>query len=199
MSQAYIGAIKHHCPNASLVIDRFHLVKALNEAVDEVRKEEWRALDTEGRKAIKGLRWLLAMRSDNRTEENTKFINSLRNSNRRIYRASILKDEFEQFWEFSDLESAEKYLKSWMTSALLSRIPSLRKFVKTLRNHLDHVLTFIERNLTNAVGEGLNRVIKIIKNRASGYRGLDNFADMIFLTVGDLDIPARIPSDLRTL
>ncbi len=199
MSQAYIGAIKHHCPNASLVIDRFHLVKALNEAVDEVRKEEWRALDKEGRKAIKGLRWLLAMRSDNRSEEDTKFIKSLRNSNRRIYRASILKDEFDKFWDFVDPESAEKYLKRWMTSALLSRIPSLRKFVNTLRRHFDNVLTYIDRNLTNAVGEGLNRVIKIVKNRASGYRGLDNFADMIFLTVGDLDIPAQIPSNLRKL
>jgi transposase len=199
MSQAYIGAIKHHCPNASLVIDRFHLVKALNEAVDEVRKEEWRTLDTDGRKAIKGLRWLLAMRSDSRTKGNTRFLNNLRNSNRRIHRAWVLKDEFEHFWNYSYRGSAEKFLKGWMTTALKSRIPSLRKFVNTLRNHLDHVLTFIDRNLTNAVAEGLNRVIKIVKNRASGYRGLDNFADMIYLTVGDLDIPAQIPSNLRTL
>ncbi len=68
MSQAYIRAIEDHCPNAKLVIDCFHVIKALNEAVDEVRKEQWRALDTKGRKAIKGLRWLLAMYSDNRTK-----------------------------------------------------------------------------------------------------------------------------------
>ena len=54
MSPAYIGAITHHCPNVTLVIDRFHLVKALNQAVDEVRKEQWRALDTQGRKANQG-------------------------------------------------------------------------------------------------------------------------------------------------
>ena len=41
MSPAYIGAITHHCPKVTLVIDRFHLVKALNQAVDEVRKEQW--------------------------------------------------------------------------------------------------------------------------------------------------------------
>jgi transposase len=61
MSKAYTEAIKHHCPNVKLVIDRFHIVKALNEAVDEVRKEEWRLLDVDGRKAVKGLRWLLGM------------------------------------------------------------------------------------------------------------------------------------------
>ena len=199
MSRAYTEAIKHHCPNATLVIDRFHVVKALNEAVDEVRKEEWRALDAEGRKAIKGLRWLLSMHSRNRTKGHTRFLNRLRNSNRRIHRAWVLKDEFEHFWNYSYRASAEKFLKSWMTAALRSRIPTLRQFVGTLRNHFDNIVAFIDRNLTNAVGEGLNRIVKIVKNRASGYRNLDNFADMIYLTVGDLDIPAQIPSALRTL
>ncbi|MCU7905812.1 MAG: transposase [Candidatus Thiodiazotropha sp. (ex Epidulcina cf. delphinae)] len=134
-----------------------------------------------------------------RPKGNTRFLNELRNSNRRIHRAWVLKDEFEHFWNYSYRGSVEKFLKGWMTTVLKSCIPSLRKFVNTLRKHLDHVLTFIDRSLTNAVGEGLNRVIKIVKNRASGYRGLDNFADMIYLTVGDLDIPAQIPSNLRTL
>ena len=86
-----------------------------------------------------------------------------------------------------------------MTAALRSRLPTLRTFVGTLRSHLPHILAFIDRPLTNAVGEGLNRIVKIVKNRASGYRHLDHFADMIYLTVGDLDIPAHVPSQLRTL
>ena len=199
MSRAYTEAIKHHCPNATLVIDRFHLVKALNEAVDEVRKEQWRALDTEGRRAIKGLRWLLGMHSRNRTKGHTRFLNSLRNANRRIHRAWVLKDEFEHFWHYSYRGAAEKFLRRWITAALRSRIPSLRQFVTTLRNHFDNILAFVDRNLTNAVGEGLNRIVKIVKNRASGYRNLQSFADMIYLIVGDLDIPAQIPSHLRTL
>ena len=199
ISPAYIGAITHHCPNVRLVIDRFHLVKALNQAVDEVRKEQWRALDTQGRKAIKGLRWLLSRHSRHRTKGHTRFLNSLRNSNRRIHRAWVLKDEFEQFWDYRYPAAAKKFLRRWMTAALRSRIPTLRTFVGTLRTHLVHIMAFIDRPLTNAVGEGLNRLIKIVKNRASGYRHLDCFADMIYLTVGDLDIPAHIPSQLRTL
>ena len=199
MSRAYTEAIKHHCPNATLVIDRFHVQKALNQAVDEVRKDEWRALDTEGRKAIKGLRWLLSMHSRNRSKCQSHFLYKLRNSNRRIHRAWVLKDEFEHFWNYRYRGSAEKFLKRWITSALRSRIPSLRKFVGTLRSHFENILAFIDRNLTNAVGEGLNRIVKIVKNRASGYRNLEHFSDMIYLTVGDLDIPAHIPSGLRTL
>lgn len=199
MSRAYTEAIQHHCPNATLVIDRFHVVKALNEAVDEVRKEQWRALDTRGRKAIKGLRWLLALHSAHRTKGHTRFLNQLRTANRRIHRAWVLKDEFEHFWTYNHRTWAEKFLKRWTTTALKSRIPSLRRFVTTLRKHQEHILAYIDRNLSNAVAEGLNRLIKIVKNRASGYRRLEPFADIIYLTVGDLDIPAQIPSDLRTL
>jgi transposase len=107
--------------------------------------------------------------------------------------------EFEHFWNYRYRASAEKFLKRWITTALRSRIPSLRKFVATLRNHFENILAFVDRNLTNAVGEGLNRIVKIVKNRASGYRNLDSFADLIYLTVGDHDIPAHIPSQLRTL
>jgi len=199
MSRAYTEAIKHHCPNATLVIDRFHVVKALNEAVDAVRKEEWRSLEGDERKAIKGLRWLLGMHSRNRTKGHTRMLNKLRSSNRRIHRAWVLKDEFEHFWNYSYVGAARSFLKRWTTTALRSRIPSLRKFVATLKEHQENIISFVERPLTNAVGEGINRIIKIVKNRASGFRTLESFADLIFLTVGDLDIPAQIPSRLRTL
>jgi transposase len=199
MSLAYTEAIKHHCPNATLVIDRFHVVKALNEAVDAVRKEEWRSMEGDQRKTVKGLRWILGMHSRNRSKSQTHILNKLRNSNRRIHRAWVLKDEFEHFWNFTYVGAAENFLKSWMTSALKSRLPSLRKFVGTLKFHRPNILAFVKRPLTNAVGEGLNRIIKIVKNRASGFRTLEAFTDIIFLTLGDLDIPARIPSGLRTL
>ena len=119
MSPAYIGAITHHCPHVTLVIDRFHLVKALNQAVDEVRKEQWRALDTQGRKAIKGLRWLLSRHSRHRTKGHTRFLNNLRNSNRRIHRAWVLKDEFEHFWDYRYPASAKKLGLSGFPNAIL--------------------------------------------------------------------------------
>jgi transposase len=199
MSLAYTEAIKAHCPNATLVIDRFHVVKALNEAVDEVRKEQWRELGTEQRKAIKGLRWLLGMSSVTRTKGHTRTLNRLARGNRRIYRAWVLKDEFEHFWSYRYAGRATTFLKRWMTKALKSRLPSMREFVNTLRQHQENILTYIERSLTNAVAEGINRVVKIAKNRASGFRGLHNFADIIYLIVGDLDIPDQIPSTLKVL
>jgi transposase len=199
MSQAYIGAIEDHCPNAKLVLDRFHIVKALNEALDEVRKEQWRNASADERKALKGLRWLLFKHSANRSKEDSRILNILKKGNRRIHRAWVLKDEFERFWEFKAPWAAERFLKNWTTTALKSRLEPLRKFVKTIRNNSHRLLPFIESRLTNATAEGLNRIIKMTKNRASGFRSLQAFSDMIFLTVGDVDIPAQIPARFRTI
>ena len=199
MSQAYIGAIETHCPNAQLVIDRFHLVKKLNEAVDEVRKEQWREASVDERKALKGLRWLLFKHSSTRSKRQTRILNQLRKGNRRIHRAWILKDEFEQFWDYKASWAAERFLKRWTTTALKSRLKPIRDFVKTIREHWHRIIPFIESRITNAIAEGLNRIIKIVKNRASGFRTLQAFTDMIFLSVGDVDIPAQIPEDFRTL
>ncbi|MEA3347243.1 MAG: ISL3 family transposase [Candidatus Auribacterota bacterium] len=201
MSRAYINAIKKHCPNAKLVLDHFHITKALNNALDEVRKEEWRKLKQHDKKqgrTIKGLRWLLFRHANNRTKSDTRVLNQLKTSNRHIYRAWILKDEFAQFWCFSYAGAARTFAKKWMTAAAKSRLEPYRKFAVMLREHFEDIITYIGSRLTNAVGEGLNRIVRIVKNRASGFFGLEAFQDMIFLTVGDLDIPAQIPKKFDT-
>ena len=199
MSDAYIGAITTHCPNAALVLDRFHIVKALNGAVDEVRKEQWREANVNGRKALKGLRWLLYRHSSTRSRKDTRTLRALDKGNRRIYRAWCLKDEFERFWNYNARWAAERFLKGWMTAVRRSRLEPMKKFVETVQRHYDGILAFIDTGLTNAIAEGLNRIVKIVKNRASGFRTLDAFADMIYLTAGDVDIPAHIPSKFRTV
>jgi len=86
-----------------------------------------------------------------------------------------------------------------MTSTLRSGVASMRRVVGTLKTHFDNILAFVEHDLINAVAEGLNRIIKIVKNRASGYRNWDGFTDIIYLVVGDFNIPAHVPRNLRAL
>ena len=199
MSETYIGAIKDHCSNARLVLDRFHIAKALNEAMDEVRKEEWRKASGAERKALKGLRWILFRHPSNRTREDKRILEMTRRGNRRIYRSSVLKDEFDLFWNYKAEWAARRFLKGWCTTALKSRLEPIRKFVFTLRKHVENIITFIPSRLTNAVAEGLNRIIRMVKNRASGFRTVEAFIDLIYLTIGDVDIPAQIPVRFRTI
>lgn len=198
MSETYIGAINDHCPNAKLVLDRFHIVKALSDAMDEVRKEEWRQVSGVERKALKGLRWILFKHPSNRTPDDKRALDIVRRSNHRIHRASVLKDEFDLFWDYKSEWAARRFLKGWCTTALKSRLAPIRDFVSTLRKHIENIITFIPSRLTNAVAEGLNRVIRIVKNRASGFRSVQAFIDLIYLTIGDLDIPGQIPNRFRT-
>jgi transposase len=149
MSRAYLESVNDYCPNAILVIDKFHIVKALNNAVDELRKEEWRTLEGEEKKAMKGLRWLLFKHSRNRTKAQTRLLNRLKTSNRRIHRAWVLKDEFESFWNYHYTGSAEKFLRGWMTAVRRSRLKPLKDFVKTLENHWDNIISFIQTRITN--------------------------------------------------
>jgi len=143
MSETYIGAIEDHCPNVTLVLDRFHIVKTLNEAVDAVRKEAWRKASVDERKVLKGLRWLLFMPSSNRSKKDSRILNALYKGNRHIHRAWVLKDEFEQFWNYRAPWAAERFLKRWMTTALKSHLEPIQKFVKTLKRHKPRILPFI--------------------------------------------------------
>ena len=199
MSETFINAIKKHCPNAQLVLDRFHIVKALNEAMDEVRKEQWRKASKDERQALKGLRWLLFKHVSRRSPEDHALIEQLKRGNHRIHRACVLKDEFNLFWDFSDKDQAKGFLKRWGTTALKSRLEPIRKFVHTIRKHSEDIITFVESRLTNAAAEGMNRIIGIVRNRASGFRSVEAFINLIYLVLGDVDIPAHIPSKFRTL
>lgn len=69
----------------------------------------------------------------------------------------------------------------------------------TVRRYQRAIVAYCDTRLTNAIGEGLNRIAKIVKNRASGFRDLPPFADLIYLSIGDVDIPAQIPSRFRTV
>ncbi len=199
MSDAYINGIKAHCPNVKLVLDRFHIVKALNEALDDVRKEEWRKLSGKNKKAMKGLRWLLYRHSTTRSKEETQRLKELKKSNNRIYRAWILKDEFEKFWEYLYTGSSKKFVTAWITRVMRSKIDSMKRFARTIRKNFDSIVTFTEGQISNATAEGINRILKIIKNRASGFRNVNSFIDMIFLVKGDLDILAQIPNEFRKM
>ena len=121
------------------------------------------------------------------------------NGNRRIYRAWVLSDEFEQFWDFKDQTKAEVFLDNWCKTANRSRLEPIKDFVKTIKKHKHRLLPFVDNRLTNAIAEGLNRIIKIVKNRASGFRTLDAFSDMIYLTVGDMDISGQIPARFQAI
>jgi transposase len=101
--------------------------------------------------------------------------------------------------QFPVYHPRQRVAVNWCAVAMKSRLEPVRDLVKMLRKHLQRVLPFIDKALTKAKAEGLNRIVRIVKNRASGFRSLPAFIEMIFLTVGNLDLPAQIPRKFRTV
>ena len=98
-------------------------------------------------------------------------LGTLERANRRIDKTWGLKDVFELFWESRVSWAAERFLKSWSTSAIRSRVEFLREFPQMLGQHLSGVLDSVNIRLTNTVAEGLRQIVRIVSNRRIPHTG----------------------------
>ena len=140
MWAAYAKLVREHAPNAQILFDRFHIVKHLNEAVEEVRRSEMRRLSLKERVVFKRSRWLLLKNPWNLNGDQKERLSTLVRWNAPIVRAYYLKESFQLFWDYKQSSRAETHLQKWMTSAMRSRLDPFKKFVRMLRSHLDGVL-----------------------------------------------------------
>jgi transposase len=113
MWRPYIKVLEEKAPQAELVFDRFHVVKHLNEAIDKVRREEYRSLPPEKRKDLKRSRYLLLKNPWNLKPKEERRLGELLKKNNKVVKAYILKEAFQDFWEYTNRGEAAKYLKQW--------------------------------------------------------------------------------------
>jgi len=173
MSPAYIDAVTTHLPNATLVFDRFHVIKLYNDKLSDLRREMYRELkDSMQKKALKGVRWLLLKRPENldptRREPN-RLKEALR-LNEPLAIAYQLKEELNEIWEQEDQETAEALLMDWIVYAESTGIRMLQKFAKTLRFHAFGILGWYDYPISTGPLEGTNNKIKTMKRQAYGFR-----------------------------
>jgi transposase len=190
MSEAYKKAVDEYASQAAIVYDRFHVVKLLLEAIDEIRREEVRGLEGDARKELKNTRYAL-FRNPKRhmSKKDHVAIERIRRTNKKLARAYELRCDFEELWELRDPEEAKEFLMNWTRSALLSKRPPLRKFANTIRKHLDGVLGFFKFwGTTSGVVEGTNNKIKLAIHRAFGFHSIDALMSMVYLCCGGLVI-----------
>src|SRR5215472_3616730 len=139
MWAACVNLVRKHAPQAQLLFDRFHIVKHLQEAVDEVRRSEVRRLTGKEKATFKSTRWLLPKNPWNLTNEQKERLSTLVRWNTPIVRAYYLKESFQLFWDYQQEKRAQDLLSKWMNSAMRSRLEPFKKFVRMLRSHLDGI------------------------------------------------------------
>ena len=189
MRAAYANLVEEYARNAQILFDRFHIVKHLNEAVDEVRRSEMRGLVGKEKAEFKSTRWLLLKNPWNLTTDQQERLSTLVRLNLPIVRAWYLKEAFQLFWDYRQRARARAHLEKWMNSAMRSRLEPLKRFVRMLRSHLAGILAWTNIRLSNGALEGMNNKIKSISHRSFGFRSAKNFIAAIYHCCARLPLP----------
>jgi transposase len=173
MSPAYIEAVTTHLREATLVFDRFHVIKLYNDKLSELRRSLFHQLrDTLEKNVLKGVRWLLLKRPEDldRSRREPERLRKALRLNEPLAMAYHLKDELNEIWEQDDRESAEALLMDWIVYAESSGVRMLQQFSRTLRFHAQGILAWYDYPISTAALEGTNNKIKTMKRQAYGFR-----------------------------
>jgi transposase len=188
MWPAFMGAATVAVPQADLVHDRFHVMKHLNDGVDKVRKEERAELSDSSRDWLTARKYLfLKNPADWKTEEKQCF-QELRRKDLKVTRAWGMRETLQSFWEFTSKTAAHAFFSQWLQKARESALRPITKAAVMLHDHLPGLLNYITHRVTNAVTEGFNSKIQMIKSCARGFRSFENYRVAILFHCGKLHL-----------
>ena len=143
MWEPYLKVIREKCSEALHILDRFHIVAKMNKALDEVRAGESRRMASEGRvPVLKKSRWLLLKREQNLKTEQLFRLRDLLRYNLKTVRAYLLKEAFQQLWDYSSPTWAGTFLDDWCRQVMRSRIEPMKKIARSLRQHRELILNY---------------------------------------------------------
>lgn len=172
LSAAFISSVYEHCPNAVHVFDRFHVVKLMNEKLDDIRRVQYSMeKDVNKRKVLKGSRYLLLKNGEDifDGEYKTRLENAL-DMNKPLSQAYYLKEQLREIWTQSCKEEAEKVILDWIRQANESKVPQLVKMAYTVLGYRTGILAWYDCNISTGKVEGINNKIKVMKRTAYGFR-----------------------------
>jgi len=192
MWKPYLKLIAEHCTNALNILDRFHVVAKMNLAIDDVRAAEARRMAQDGYEPVlEKSRWCLLKRRENLTDTQRLRLRDLLRYNLKSVRAYLLKEDFQQFWEYDSPTWAGKFLDQWCTQVMRSRIEPMKKFARTLRGHRELLLNYFRarKQFSSGVIEGLNNKAKVTMRKAYGFRTFRATEIALYHALGKLPEP----------
>jgi transposase len=183
MSEAFLKGTLTYLPKAEITFDRYHVKSHLSKAVDEIRREE----SKHHHALLRNTRYMWLKRPANLTDRQRDLLDELLAQPLQTVRAYTLAQQFDSFYEINDPETAEEYLRRWITEVDTTDLAPLHKFARMLEDHWLGVTRWHHSRVSNGLLEGLNSLIQAAKRRARGYRSNRNFIAMIYLIVGKLN------------
>lgn len=183
MSPAFIKGVTNQLPHAQITFDKFHVIKVLNEAVDQVRREEAKT-----NPLLKGCRYVFLKNDHNLTEKQKadKEILKMETLNLKSMKALQIRETFQQIYHANSLDTFIMLLNKWYYWAIECLLPPIQKALQTIKNHWQGIVQWKLSQINNGILEGLNSVIQAAKRKARGYK-FKHFKTIAYLITANLN------------
>ena len=184
MSPAFIKGIGEYLPNAKITFDKFHLIKVINTAVSEVRRDESKENDL-----LKGTKNIFDKNRDNMTIKQLIYLESkleIKSLRLKTVRALHLREAFQEIYKSESKDEFVKKLKKWYSWAIRSQLEPMKNAAKTIKSHWEGIIEWYDSGINNGILEGLNSLIQSAKSKARGFKTSTNFKIIIYLVTGNL-------------
>jgi transposase len=183
MSPAFIKGVTENLPRAAITFDRFHAVKIVNDAVDQVRRAEQKR-----RSLLRGTRYIWLRNPANLSERQQATLDNLPTRHLKTARAYQIRLAFQDLYDQPCPETAAGFLKKWYFWATHSRLEPVIDAAHTVKRHWDGILRWFDSKIANGLIEGINSLVQAAKSKARGYRSIRNLKAMVYLLAGKLDL-----------
>ena len=172
MWKPFRNCARRHAPQAAILFDKFHVLRHLSDALDQVRKQEYARLHGKQRTFIKGQKYTLLAHPQNLTGDARKNLKLLLAANKRLNTAYLLKESFAQMWDYSRDTWARKFFENWRAQLKWQRLKPYEKFAAMIERHWDGLAAYCKPENKVSLGfvEGLNNKIRVLQRRAYGLR-----------------------------
>lgn len=188
MSQSYQNSVHRYCPNADLIFDPFHLMKMLNKAVDEVRRQEAVMGTGAERTALKKTRQMWLWGEENLPDRHALRFEALKHSSLKTARAWRVKELWRTFKCCLDMDDAHEFFHKWYVLAMQSKLEAVKKVARSFKAHLAGIVTIFKHGFCNALAEGVNSRIQTLMQKSCGYRNRERLKTDILFHFGGLNM-----------
>lgn len=188
MSLSYQNSTRRYCPHADLIFDPFHMMKMLNKAVDEVRRQEVVMGTAAAQTALKQTRQMWLWAEENLPERHAARFEALKVSTLKTARAWRLKELWRTFKRCVDRDDAHAFFHKWYALVMQSKLEALKKVARSFKDHLAGILTLFTHGFCNALAEGVNSRIQLLIQKSCGYRNRQRLKIDILFHFGGLNM-----------
>jgi transposase len=192
MWKPYLKIIAQRATNALNILDRFHIAQKLSMAIDKVRVAETSDLIRKGKNVVlKHSRWCFLKNPENLTDNQKVKLKDLLACNLKTIRAYLLKEDFQNLWDYASPVWAGKFLDQWCTQVMRSRLEPIKKVAKTIRSHKQLILNWFEAKNEISLGavEGQNNKAKVVMRKSYGFKKSEVLKITLYHKLGKLPVP----------